>query len=402
MSVTNKELFALMDGLKKQGVVCYAYRETAFELLSTGSCTGTVNLLTDYDMDRLRAAMKKCGFGNATVTGQMVHTEYAGQKVDVRVIVSMTKDDLIKFVRQPLSIHSLLLRSNGNVLDFHEGLKDLNEKTLRMTGAPVRDKKGFCQNCISLTLASGFTAYDNVKDEMKKAITFPPDTKLLLVADVKKAVLDGNFHVRSLLHVFEYSGLFTALSQVSFAKEKKLDAFFRKLNALQLEMLLHYLIGIKKDQLKEQGISREEYEFVCNNAKADLSDVRRYQALKNKCRAEVVEALVAVNEFNRLISGENFSLPGGPVCELFRELDESDLWKIVGAEKQPCVPSAEEEDITSDPDEEEAGSIPEGFEGFGGMTDDGYEVIEADYEEEAPYGTLPVRDPGANFYVKPK
>ena len=223
--MTNKELYALMDGLKKQGIVCYAYRETAFEMLSYGASGSTVNLLTDCEMNRLKDALKKCGFGDPTVTGQMVHTEYAGQKVDIRVIVSMTKEDLIKFVRQPLSIHSLLLRSNGNILDFHEGLRDLKEKMLRMTGAPVRDKKGFCQNCINLTLLSGFTAYENVKDEMKKAITFPPDTKLLLVADVKKVILDSSFDIRSVIHVLEYSGLFSALSLVSFAKEKKLDAF---------------------------------------------------------------------------------------------------------------------------------------------------------------------------------
>lgn len=399
--MTSKELYALMDGLKKQGIVCYAYRETAFEMLSYGASGGTVNLLTDCEMNRLKDALKKCGFGDSTVTGQMVHTEYAGQKVDIRVIVSMTREDLIKFVRHPLSIHSLLLRSNGNVLDFHEGLRDLKEKMLRMTGAPVRDKKGFCQNCINLTLLSGFTAYDNVKDEMKKAITFPPDTKLLLVADVKKAILGGSFDIRSLLHVVEYGGLFSALSQVSFAKEKKLDAFFRRLNALQLEMLLHYLIGIKKDQLKEQGISREEYEYVCNSAKSDLSDSKRYQTVKNKCRAEVLEVLLAINEFNSLIAGEEFSLPGSPVSDLFRDLDESDLWKSVGEEASP-LPAVETEGISDEAAEEELSDVPGDFEGFGGITEDGYEVVDADDEDELPYIHLPVRDPGANFYVKHK
>lgn len=399
--MTNKELYALMDGLKKQGVVCYAYRETSFEMLSGGASSGVVNLLTDSEMNRLKDALKKCGFGVPTVTGQMVHTEYAGQKVDIRVIVSMTKEDLIKFVRQPLSIHSLLLRSNGNVLDFHEGLRDLKEKMLRMTGAPVRDKKGFCQNCINLTFAEGFTAYDNVRDEMKKAITFPPETKLLLVADVKKAILDGTFDIHAVLHVFEYGGLFSTLSQVSFAKEKKLDALFRRMNALQLEMLLHYLIGIKKDQLKEQGISREEYEYICNNAKSDLSDGKRYQTVKNKCRAEVLEVLLAVAEFARLIAGEDFTLPGSPVSDLFRDLDESDLWKSVGEEPISLTPN-DTEGICDEPTEEEIAGVPEDFEGFGGITEDGYEVVDADDEEEPPYINLPVRDPGANFYVKPK
>ena len=44
----NKEqVCKLLCGFDSDGIICYAYRETAFALLADGKCDGTLHLITD-------------------------------------------------------------------------------------------------------------------------------------------------------------------------------------------------------------------------------------------------------------------------------------------------------------------------------------------------------------------
>lgn len=59
------KLLTALELLKKNGVLCYVYRESVFELLSMNRADGVVHLLSDTPAEDLKPILVKCGFKDA-------------------------------------------------------------------------------------------------------------------------------------------------------------------------------------------------------------------------------------------------------------------------------------------------------------------------------------------------
>ena len=146
--MNREQLYKLLHGLENDGIICYAYRETVFSILSDGKCDGTVYLITDASADALSDALMKRDFKEITRIGDGIDAKLAQQNVRIRLIGDMEK--LSKTICQPLTVCSMMLRADGGVYDELGGMDDLNGKVLRKTAAPIRDKNYFCTLCFEI------------------------------------------------------------------------------------------------------------------------------------------------------------------------------------------------------------------------------------------------------------
>lgn len=63
----NKDnLLALLRSFREQNIICYAYRETVFNALSTDKVDGTLHLITDAAAHTVSEALKANGFKDVT------------------------------------------------------------------------------------------------------------------------------------------------------------------------------------------------------------------------------------------------------------------------------------------------------------------------------------------------
>ena len=63
----NKEnLLALLRSFREQNIICYAYRETVFNVLSAGKIDGILHLITDAAPHTVSEALKANGFKDVT------------------------------------------------------------------------------------------------------------------------------------------------------------------------------------------------------------------------------------------------------------------------------------------------------------------------------------------------
>ena len=98
--MNREQLYKLLHGLENDGIICYAYRETVFSILSDGKCDGTVYLITDASADALSDALMKRDFKEITRIGDGIDAKLAQQNVRIRLIGDMEK--LSKTICQPL------------------------------------------------------------------------------------------------------------------------------------------------------------------------------------------------------------------------------------------------------------------------------------------------------------
>ena len=134
--MNREQLYKLLHGLENDGIICYAYREPVFSILSDGKCDGPVYLITDASADALSDALMKRDFKEITRIGDGIDAKLAQQNVRIRLIGDMEK--LSKTICQPLTVCSMMLRADGGVYDELGGMDDLYGKVLRKTAAPIR------------------------------------------------------------------------------------------------------------------------------------------------------------------------------------------------------------------------------------------------------------------------
>lgn len=151
----NKDnLLALLRSFREQNIICYAYRETVFNALSTDKIDGTLHLITDAAAHTVSEVLKANGFKDVTESRDAVDAKLGDQYAKMKLITG-DQDKLFKTIAQPLTINSLLLRDSGEVYDRYDGLQDIYHKTLRRTETPIQDKTSFCSMCFELTLKRG-------------------------------------------------------------------------------------------------------------------------------------------------------------------------------------------------------------------------------------------------------
>lgn len=56
------KILAALNTLKDSDIICYIYRESVFEILSTGRVVGTLYMMSDASADVLKESLIKCGF----------------------------------------------------------------------------------------------------------------------------------------------------------------------------------------------------------------------------------------------------------------------------------------------------------------------------------------------------
>lgn len=397
--MNREQLYKLLHGLEDDGIICYAYRETVFSILSDGKCDGTVYLITDASADALSDALMKRDFKEITRIGDGIDAKLAQQNVRIRLIGDMEK--LSKTICQPLTVCSMMLRADGGVYDELGGMDDLNGKVLRKTAAPIRDKNYFCTLCFELALKRGFSPDAGVRDEMKRVVTLPLSKKIQLLLMVRAVLKSRQFQIEYVLNAFAFDGLFPNVGDVSRCKKDELDAHLRNAEADKITLLLCFLAGIRGEQLKSIpnfGYEKEFYENLCRSIKenktANEAEAAKLFTGKNAAAGKFVAECCA------LLSGQEFGA-GPPANDLFRKLNASELWKF--EEEISELPSPDiEYDCGDDGHTETERSAAESMEELlGGIEDDGYE---AEYtEEEVPvvdHSRFGLRNPADNHYIR--
>lgn len=397
--MNREQLYKLLHGLENDGIICYAYRETVFSILSDGKCDGTVYLITDASADALSDALMKRDFKEITRIGDGIDAKLAQQNVRIRLIGDMEK--LSKTICQPLTVCSMMLRADGGVYDELGGMDDLNGKVLRKTAAPIRDKNYFCTLCFELALKRGFSPDAGVRDEMKRVVTLPLSKKIQLLLMVRSVLKSRQFQIEYVLNAFAFDGLFPNVGDVSRCKKDELDAHLRNAEADKITLLLCFLAGIRGEQLKSIpnfGYEKEFYENLCRSIKenktANEADTAKLFTGKNADAGKFVAECCA------LLSGQDFGA-GSPANDLFRKLNASELWKF--EEEISELPSPDTEcDCGDDGHTETERSAAESMEELlGGIEDDGYE---AEYTEEevsvVEHSRFGLRNPANNHYIR--
>lgn len=397
--MNREQLYKLLHGLENDGIICYAYRETVFSILSDGKCDGTVYLITDASADALSDALMKRDFKEITRIGDGIDAKLAQQNVRIRLIGDMEK--LSKTICQPLTVCSMMLRADGGVYDELGGMDDLNGKVLRKTAAPIRDKNYFCTLCFELALKRGFSPDAGVRDEMKRVVTLPLSKKIQLLLMVRAVLKSRQFQIEYVLNAFAFDGLFPNVGDVSRCKKDELDAHLRNAEADKITLLLCFLAGIRGEQLKSIpnfGYEKEFYENLCRSIKenktANEADTAKLFTGKNADAGKFVAECCA------LLSGQDFGA-GLPANDLFRKLNASELWKF--EEEISELPSPDTEcDCGDDGHTETERSAAESMEELlGGIEDDGYE---AEYTEEevsvVEHSRFGLRNPANNHYIR--
>lgn len=397
--MNREQLYKLLHGLENDGIICYAYRETVFSILSDGKCDGTVYLITDASADALSDALMKRDFKEITRIGDGIDAKLAQQNVRIRLIGDMEK--LSKTICQPLTVCSMMLRADGGVYDELGGMDDLNGKVLRKTAAPIRDKNYFCTLCFELALKRGFSPDAGVRDEMKRVVTLPLSKKIQLLLMVRAVLKSRQFQIEYVLNAFAFDGLFPNVGDVSRCKKDELDAHLRNAEADKITLLLCFLAGIRGEQLKSIpnfGYEKEFYENLCRSIKenktANEADTAKLFTGKNADAGKFVAECCA------LLSGQDFGA-GSPANDLFRKLNASELWKF--EEEISELPSPDTEcDCGDDGHTETERSAAESMEELlGGIEDDGYE---AEYIEEevsvVEHSRFGLRNPANNHYIR--
>lgn len=400
----NKDkLCGILGSLRKENIICYAYRETVFNIISTGNCEGTLYLITDTPASVMVDALSLRGFTNINRAGENIDAKFGGQPVKIRVLEG-DADNLSRTISQPLTVCSMLLRDDGDVYDEFGGQKDISEKLLRKTGVPIRDKNAFCSQCFELTLKHGYTPDAAVRDEMKKMVTLPLPKKIQLMMFVRNYIKSQRYNTDYILNAFSYDGLFLSAGTVSKKRKSELDSMLRKADLAHITLLLCYLVGIKGDQLKSIGnfeIPKESYEKICRFVK-DGEDVDM-QVIRNRFTENEVNWLLFLCECMAYLAGDPFAVKEER-SNLFRSFDKSDFWKKIlnteqGAGKKKAVQETGEQMIVKE--ERDAPGEPEDM--FGGVEEEGYEVEETDagWSSNAVDNMgLNLRNPSENHFIK--
>lgn len=396
----NKEkLCAILRSFREANIICYAYRETAFHILLNGTCDNTLHLITDVSANVMSEAMSAKGFKDITRAGDCLDAKLGQQAVKIRLLDGDT-DKLSKILCQPLTFCSLLMRDDGYVYDEFGGREDFENKLLRMTGAPIRDKNAFCTLCFDLTLRKGFVPDDEVRSEMKKMVTFPLTKKIQLMLSVRNYIKGGRFKTEYILNALGYDGLFSAVGEITTERVDHIDALLRKTDPARITLLLCYLSGVKAEHLKSVpglDFSKESYEKVSRFLK-DGATIEK-QALQKEFSAEEVDAILLFAEFTSLLAGKDFAVTE-PKSSVFRELESSDFWKNTEAPKKDLFPTSKKDSAQpTEQLEEDNGTEPEDM--FGGMEEELYEEDESEPAYIQPINTgLGLRNPGDNHYLK--
>ena len=399
--MNRENLCELLHSFREQNIICYAYRETAFNILFAGNADGVLYFITDADGDAVLEALKKKNFKDISQVGENIDARLGPQNIKIR-LVEGNKDKLLKVICQPLTINSLLFRDDGGVYDVFGGTKDIEKRRLRRTDAQIRDKNSFCTMCFELTLKKGFVPDEVVREEMKKMVTLPLTKKILFLHMIRGFLQMSHFNIDYVLNTFEYDGLFTNIGTISRQKKQEIKEVLCKSKSEDAMLFLCYIAGLKGEQLKTINnidFKKESYDTICRfikeNKAFDMSEIQ------NRFSKQEIPVVQLFGKLTALLSGNNFTAVE-TASNLFKNIEIDCNWeKFYHEEAQKEVKPTREptENEASDVSEE---CVDEEIDNmFGGEIEETYEDEESndnDYEpRQSAYG---LRNPTDNIFLK--
>ena len=399
------KLLTALELLKKNGVLCYVYRESVFELLSMNRADGVVHLLSDTPAEDLKPILVKCGFKDAANGKEgNISARLSGQAVEILCISNLEPERFDECIRRDLTVHSMLMRSNGDIYDNCGGLEDFRQKRLHLTGGKIVDKDSFAISSFELMLKSGYTADAGIQSTLNKALAeLPVGKRVSLIMMLRNYMKAENADVQHILCILSLKGIFPKAPTVSCSRPEELMEKLKGMKPLQVSALVCTLCGIKGENLKQVpnvGFAREFYDCIQRHIGSDLGNRRQFEEAKNSCTAECFETLLAVKEALCLISGQEFHL-AKKSRELLKAIEASDKWQVQKENEEKTKPPASaskevpEEQLETEP----ATEMME----FGGEAEEQYvEEEEEPKQEDDTASNLPLRDPSKNFYIHRK
>ena len=399
------KLLTALELLKKNGVLCYVYRESVFELLSMNRADGVVHLLSDTPAEDLKPILVKCGFKDAANGKEgNISARLSGQAVEILCISNLEPERFDECIRRDLTVHSMLMRSNGDIYDNCGGLEDFRQKRLHLTGGKIVDKDSFAISSFELMLKSGYTADAGIQSTLNKALAeLPVGKRVSLIMMLRNYMKAENADVQHILCILSLKGIFPKAPTVSCSRPEELMEKLKGMKPLQVSALVCTLCGIKGENLKQVpnvGFAREFYDCIQRHIGSDLGNRRQFEEAKNSCTAECFETLLAVKEALCLISGQEFHL-AKKSRELLKAIEASDKWQVQKENEEKTKPpaSASKEVPEEQPETEPATEMME----FGGEAEEQYvEEEEEPKQEDDTDSNLPLRDPSKNFYIHRK
>lgn len=399
------KLLTALELLKKNGVLCYVYRESVFELLSMNRADGVVHLLSDTPAEDLKPILVKCGFKDAANGKEgNISARLSGQAVEILCISNLEPERFDECIRRDLTVHSMLMRSNGDIYDNCGGLEDFRQKRLHLTGGKIVDKDSFAISSFELMLKSGYTADAGIQSTLNKALAeLPVGKRVSLIMMLRNYMKAENADVQHILCILSLKGIFPKAPTVSCSRPEKLMEKLKGMKPLQVSALVCTLCGIKGENLKQipnVGFAREFYDCIQRHIGSDLGNRKQFEEAKNSCTAECFETLLAVKEALCLISGQEFHL-AKKSRELLKAIEASDKWQVQKENEEKTKPpaSASKEVPEEQPETEPATEMME----FGGEAEEQYvEEEEEPKQEDDTASNLPLRDPSKNFYIHRK
>ena len=399
------KLLTALELLKKNGVLCYVYRESVFELLSMNRADGVVHLLSDTPAEDLKPILVKCGFKDAANGKEgNISARLSGQAVEILCISNLEPERFDECIRRDLTVHSMLMRSNGDIYDNCGGLEDFRQKRLHLTGGKIVDKDSFAISSFELMLKSGYTADAGIQSTLNKALAeLPVGKRVSLIMMLRNYMKAENADGQHILCILSLKGIFPKAPTVSCSRPEELMEKLKGMKPLQVSALVCTLCGIKGENLKQVpnvGFAREFYDCIQRHIGSDLGNRRQFEEAKNSCTAECFETLLAVKEALCLISGQEFHL-AKKSRELLKTIEASDKWEVQkGNEEKTKPPVSASKEVPEEQPETE--SAPEMME-FGGEAEEQYvEEEEEPKQEDDAVSNLPLRDPSKNFYIHRK
>ena len=399
------KLLTALELLKKNGVLCYVYRESVFELLSMNRADGVVHLLSDTPAEDLKPILVKCGFKDAANGKEgNISARLSGQAVEILCISDLEPENFDECIRRDLTVHSMLMRSNSDIYDNCGGLEDFRQKRLRLTGGKIVDKDSFAISSFELMLKSGYTADAGIQSTLNKALAeLPVGKRVSLIMMLRNYMKAENADVQHILCILSLKGIFPKAPTVSCSRPEELMEKLKGMKPLQVSALVCTLCGIKGENLKQVpnvGFAREFYDCIQRHIGSDLGNRKQFEEAKNSCTAECFETLLAVKEALCLISGQEFHL-AKKSRELLKAIEASDKWQVQKENEEKTKPpaSASKEVPEEQPETEPATEMME----FGGEAEEQYvEEEEEPKQEDDTASNLPLRDPSKNFYIHRK
>lgn len=336
-------LLSLLTDFRREELICYLYRETALEAMSSGKVDNKAYLITDSPVDRVKEVLGKFGAKESTVKSNRVQFRREGLLIDVFCGGDMTEEQLNEAMRMDLTVHSMLMRDTGEMYDVFGGLGDYRDKVIRCTGDKVKNGEQFAFSAMVLILKQGYAVDKRYLTPLNNCVkTLPTPRKTTLNNIFRNFMRAEELDGKALLAVISLYGFCPNAGRVSYAKQDALVERIKEMKPLHRSALSLYLCGVKPEELKNYsnpGFAREFYECLLKFIGADLTDKVKLNETRRNCTPECFETLIALQEAIAFIQGRDYIPPKLTVGGVFREMDKSDKW-VSSSEKANTEPAA--------------------------------------------------------------